>query len=384
MAVSSNVRIERSRLGTITRIGVGGQGVVHAAPALRMQYASALVYKEYKPQVISGLDVAVLESMPAYLETLQFSDGMELLSMSAWPCRLVEDGGAVRGFVMPAIPSEFFLDIKKASGIQRSTGEFQHLLNGESFLFRRQIPLTDRHRYELLADTARGLAVFHRHGIAVGDLSPKNLLFSLTPHTKVFFIDCDAMRFRGRSVVPQLETPGWEVRTANPGEELGTAASDSYKLALLALRLFASDQSTRDPNRLPSSVPKTIRDLVGEGLSRLPSARPAPDAWVQPLLTAASSASTAPPKARQPMAPPAFAPARPAPRRPVPPTTARAPIVATPTHRPTAAPSPVSYIPPTGWWRRRSGAVKFATVAAAVAVVVAGAAAFLGAGGSGD
>ena len=303
------VRLDRARLGSITRLGVGGQGVVYAAPSLRMQYASALVYKEYKTLVIPDLDVSVLEAMPAYLETLQFADGMELLSLSAWPCRLVEEAGAVRGFVMPAIPNEFFMDLKKASGVQRGIGEFQHLLNGDSFLVRRQIPLTDRHRFELLSDVARGLAVFHRHSVAVGDLSPKNLLFSLAPHAKVFFIDCDAMRFQGRSVVPQLETPEWEVRAINPREELGTPSSDTYKLALLALRLFAGDQSTRDLSRLPTSVPKDIRRLIAQGLDRSPSARPNPNEWTQPLQTAAANASTVPPAlpsavSRAPKSPP--------------------------------------------------------------------------------
>ena len=59
-------------------------------------------------------------------------------------------GGAVKGFVMPAIPDEFFTTMNKASGPARTVGEFQHLLNGDGFLARRQIPLSDRHRYELL------------------------------------------------------------------------------------------------------------------------------------------------------------------------------------------------------------------------------------------
>ena len=85
--------------------------------------------------------------------------------------------------------------------------------------------------------------VFHRHGVAVGDLSPKNLLFSLGPPVKVYFVDCDGMRL-GRSVLPQVETPDSAVRDVNRTEELATPASDSYKLALLTLRLFAGDQST--------------------------------------------------------------------------------------------------------------------------------------------
>lgn len=167
-------------LGALTLIDAGGtQGAVFAVPQLRMQLAPhGLVFKRYKPAASESLDVAVLESMPSYLESLPFTEGMELLSLAAWPCRLVDQGGAVIGFVMPHIPDEFFMQMSKASGMSRERAEFQHLLNPESFLARRQIKVTDRLRYELLRETARALAVFHRHGIAVGDLSPKNLLYS--------------------------------------------------------------------------------------------------------------------------------------------------------------------------------------------------------------
>src|ERR1051326_4148511 len=244
-------------LGSLTRLAAGGQGVVCRAPGVRMQYAASLVFKQYKPGVAGSLDAAVLESMPAYLESLPFAEGMELLSLAAWPCRLVGAGGRVAGFVMPAIPDGFFVQMRKSSGVSLEAAEFQHLLNDESFLARRQIGLTDRRRYELLREAARALSVFHRHGIAVGDLSPKNLLFAYQPEPAVYFIDCDAMRFHGRSVMPQVETPGWEVRAVSPHEELATSGSDAYKLGLLALRLVAGSQDARDPARLPRTDRKS-------------------------------------------------------------------------------------------------------------------------------
>ena len=290
------VRLDAGGLGSLRRLAAGGQGEVFLAPALRMQYASSLVFKRYLPGVVGSLDVGVLESMPGYLESLPFADGMELLSLAAWPCRLVEDGGRVAGFVMPAIPDAFHVQMRKSSGPSRELAEFQHLLNDESFLARRQIALSDRRRYELLREAARALGVFDRHGIAVGDLSPKNMLFAFAPQPAVYFIDCDAMRFQGRSVTPQMETPGWEVRAVNPGEELATAASDSYKLGLLALRLLAGSQDTRDPSRLPRSVPADVRKLVTTALSTSPAARPAPADWITPLGAAIATASTQMPK----------------------------------------------------------------------------------------
>jgi serine/threonine protein kinase len=283
-------------LGSLTRLAAGGQGVVFRAPGVHMQYAASLVFKRYKPEVAGSLDATVLESMPAYLESLPFSEGIELLSLTAWPCRLVDAGGTVAGFVMPAIPDRFFMQMRKSSGVSREAAEFQHLLNDENFLARRQLGLTDRLRYELLREAARALSVFHRHGIAVGDLSPKNLLFAYHPEPAVYFIDCDAMRFRGRSVMPQVETPGWEVRAVSPHEELATIGSDAYKLGLLALRLLTGAQDGRDPARLPRTVPAPVRQLITAALSTDPARRPRPADWITPLDTAATAASTQPPQ----------------------------------------------------------------------------------------
>ena len=115
---------------------------------------------------------------------------------------------ASTGFVMPAIPDEFFIPLKTVKGVSNTAAEFQHLLNHSSVLAARGIDIDDAQRYSLLREVASGLAFLHKHGVCVGDISPKNLLFSLTPHAAVYFIDCDAMRINGVSALPQMETPG--------------------------------------------------------------------------------------------------------------------------------------------------------------------------------
>ncbi|MFC4126251.1 hypothetical protein [Nocardia rhizosphaerae] len=298
-------RLKRGRLGVTTKLAAGGQGVVYLAPRAQMPHARAMVFKEYKAQVLPSVRVDVLEEMPAYLESLPGVDGMELLNRAAWPCRLVEEDHSttVVGFVMPSIPGEFFIDMTMTSSVQRKTAEFQHLLNDDVFLAKRGIPLSDRYRYELLSDAAAALALLHRHDIAVGDMSPKNLLFSLRPRRQVYFIDCDAMRLCSRSVTDQVETPDWEVVTAHPGEELATAQSDAYKFGLLTLRLLAGDQATRDPSKLPAAVPGPVRQLVHAAVSAPAGQRPAPADWIQAFDDAATAAGT-----RAPVAPARRAP----------------------------------------------------------------------------
>ena len=265
-------------------LGRGGQGRVYAAPGLRMQYADQMVFKRYSPQTVGQLDVAALDAMPAYLESLPLSRALQVLGLTAWPCRLVEDErGAVCGFVMPAAPDRFIGQLRLPSG-KTTTGpqEFQRLLNSATWLANRGISLTRQDRLGLIAAMAAGLERLHEHDIGVGDLSPTNVLFSLEPEPDVYFLDCDAMLLKGRSPLKQVETPGWKVRELNPSEPLGTPQSDSYKLGLLALRLLTGTQDARRPHQLPADTPRRLQQLITDSLNTNPSKRPTLAEWTRP------------------------------------------------------------------------------------------------------
>jgi hypothetical protein len=100
-------------------------------------------------------------------------------------------------------------------------------------------------------------------------------MFSLNPPA-VYFIDCDAMRVNGTSVLPQAETPNW---WTPDGEEKATPQTDTYKLGLLALRLFGGEQHLKNPDSLPYSTPPLLRQLIADTLTREPTKRPPPIAW---------------------------------------------------------------------------------------------------------
>ena len=269
--------IERDRLGALTKIGQGGQGVVYGAPNVKTKFAASMVYKEYKAATLAEIDFTALAAMPALVEeSLSYADGERMVSVAAWPCAIVADADGSTGFVMPAIPQEFFISLATVKGVSTSTAEFQHLLNHSSVLAARGITVDDAQRYSLLREVASGLAFLHKHGVCVGDISPKNLLFSLTPHEAVYFIDCDAMRINGVSALTQVETPGW---TVPAGEDLATIYSDTYKLGLLGLRLLAGDHDTTNPAHLPSTTPGLLRQIITETLTRQPQSRPLPEAW---------------------------------------------------------------------------------------------------------
>ncbi len=269
--------IPHDKLGVLAKIGQGGQGVVYRAPNVKTKFASSMVYKEYKAKARNGIDFTALAAMPALVErSLPYAEAETLISIAAWPCAVVEDGTAPKGFVMPAIPDRFYIPLTTVKGTTNTTAEFQHLLNHPAVLQARGIDIDDTRRYVLLREVASALTFLHRHGVCVGDISPKNLLFCLAPHEGVYFIDCDAMRINTVSALPQVETPGWN---APSGEELATIYTDTYKLGLLAVRLLAGDQSTTDPQHLPATTPPLLRQVITDTLNNQPQRRPLPEAW---------------------------------------------------------------------------------------------------------
>ena len=293
--------IARDALGTLTKLGQGGQGIVYQAPKAKTKFADAMVFKEYKPHARGDVSFDALSAMPTLVEdTLLYHDGQGLVSISAWPCALVETATGPTGFVMPAIPDSFYVDLTTVKGISRTTAEFQHLLNPRSVLTARGITITDEQRYQLLREVAKALAFLHRNGVCVGDISPKNLLFSLNPRPAVYFIDCDAMRVNGVSALPQMETPEWEVPA---GEELATIHSDTYKLGLLALRLLIGDQHTKNSQQLPSTTPKLLRQLITDTLTNEPHRRPLPEAWTSLLGHVIEETQDRPPAPQTPTQP---------------------------------------------------------------------------------
>ncbi|OJF10071.1 hypothetical protein [Couchioplanes caeruleus] len=272
--------VDKSALRALTEIGKGGQGRVWATDSVRINQTWSAVYKEYDASVLAGVDVQLLATMVAFVPALDPASGRWLCEQAAWPAALVQDNGTVRGFLMRRLPADFEMLLPQRDGsCQRKPSGLQFLLNPDEYLAKMAIPIDDRKRLLLLRNLAETLERFHRLGIVVGDLSPNNLMFQLSPAPRCFFIDCDAMRLHGASVLRQAETPDWEV----PGnEELGTAASDAYKFGLLAIRLFARDQSARDAWALNAVSPQLGR-LAVRSQAVDPDHRPAPAEWIPVL-----------------------------------------------------------------------------------------------------
>ena len=277
-------------------LGRGGQGSVwevlnaswDAAPSGGV--VEGLVLKRYRPAALGSVDAAVLESMLRFWEGLGERDRVRLLGWVAWPLETAGSDGVLEGFVMPQVPDAFYFERRLASeASRREMAAVEFLLNDAGYLRRAGIAVDGSQRCAILADLAEGLAFLHERGVVVGDVSPKNALWSTEPACRAFLIDADSMAVPGRSAAAhRVETPDW---AAPDGVDAGGAADDVFKLGLMALRVLTGTQTGRDPRALGADL-SDIGSLVEASLAADPRDRPSASEWIRPLSGAATAGVT--------------------------------------------------------------------------------------------
>lgn len=209
------------------------------------------LYKEYRrPVDLGSLEALVEWGRPGRLA----AERLERVRRStAWPsATVVADGagpGAAVGLLMPRAPRRF--SVRHRDGVAR--------LATLSYLtadpVRRSAaygvalpPQGDVQRLGLVYALARLLEVFGEAAVPVGhgDLSAKNVLWSLQRGPEVFVLDCDNGEcFDPAGVVPDAPprrramTPNWDDPSVPAGGNPGPAA-DRYSLALIFLRIVGA------------------------------------------------------------------------------------------------------------------------------------------------
>lgn len=283
MTTTSVPRVDISSLSLNQDLGSGGQGRVAAVDGFKVHGSWPAAVKIYAKDHQRNADASVLETMVALPRQLSGADRDFLLDNTAWPAVMAEDDGAVCGFLMRSVPADFYFDFQyRTMGRQRKLADVAFLLNSDAYVLDAGIVVDDRQRLLLLKNVATLLTRLHALDIVVGDVSPKNLLFKLDPLPRCFLIDCDASQLGGQTVLAQVETPDWE---APAGETKATTATDAYKFGLLAVRLFARDQSARDVSAL-TAVSAELGQLATRAVQSDPRSRPSPEDWT-PALDAA-------------------------------------------------------------------------------------------------
>jgi len=276
------VEISDLKLGAV--LGSGGQGQVVAIDNYQIDGKWSAALKTYKTSV----NFNILEKIATFPDRLDVSDRNWLMGVSSWPWAIAMENGVARGFVMRLVPSVYqfnFMTIGQGGRARLSAVEF--LLNSDRYVGSSGLKVTQVDRLRLLGSLAETMSRLHALGIVIGDLSPKNLLFHPGTYSSCFIIDCDAIALDGESALRQVDTPDWEV----PESEIkGTESTDSYKFGLLAIRLFARDQSSHDTTPISVCSPEMGR-LATLSQDHNPAARPSPGSWISPLKSAVLYAS---------------------------------------------------------------------------------------------
>jgi hypothetical protein len=118
----------------------------------------------------------------------------------------------------------------------------------------------------LLLDLSRFFAHLHDQRVVVGDVSGRNILWTVRPEPMVFLIDCDGFRVEGeRAVTSSKQSPDWfDPHLAGDT----TLDSDRFKLATAIYRAYFSDAfgTPTDPKQSAGTHSSKILQLARRGV----------------------------------------------------------------------------------------------------------------------
>ncbi|WP_248965318.1 hypothetical protein [Sphaerisporangium perillae] len=258
-------------------LGSGGQGVVK-----RLRGPQQLVYKEYMPQA-GTVDGRALAEIVDFGRSLPATDQQTVLRQCAWPVARVVAGNRVTGFLMPEVPRHFSATIGRAVRLV----ELQYLLYKPGQAWRNLYQPSIQQRLHIAMRATELVELLHKHGIVLGDISYRNLLWQPAEPHGVFLLDCDGFRRQGREpVLRQAHTPDWnDPYQPRTGPDLDT---DRYKLALLIGRVLSRNAHVRpgdDLKLLPGLDPNVARQVAEMfALAARPyGQRPIAAEWLQSL-----------------------------------------------------------------------------------------------------
>jgi hypothetical protein len=234
------VGLEELRVGTL--LAEGGEGRVYQLP--RQPH---LVYKSYA-RAVAG---SHLDDLVAWPTTLGDDRSRACVRQaSAWPTSVVTgERGEPIGILMPRAPRRFSVRHRdghsRLASLSYLTSDPAH----RAVAYGLELPpAASPERVALAYALARLLAAFEsgEPSVGHGDLSTKNVLWSLQRGPEVFVLDCDnCERFSsdGRPLDPgerrRAMTPNWN-DPAVPAGQNPSHTTDRYSLALMFLRVVGA------------------------------------------------------------------------------------------------------------------------------------------------
>jgi hypothetical protein len=256
----NQVLLTELRLGEL--LAEGGEGRVFEVAAAANSSAPALpamVYKQLRhPLPLSAL--SPLCDLPDMVAARDEGVCRRALSSSAWPAAAVveeRDAGVALGALMPRAPAQFWLRHRDGPSRLATLSYLAGDPDRMAVAYGVTVPPPGApERVALVYALARLLDAW-QGGVGPlvvhGDLSAKNVLWSLQPAPAVYVLDCDgAVIGEGHGTVEGTETgdlcprrplrattPNWDDPALPPGRR-PNAASDRYVLGLAFLRLVGA------------------------------------------------------------------------------------------------------------------------------------------------
>lgn len=247
------------RLGPL--LAEGGEGKVYevlAPPAAAAQPGRDLVFKQLRqPVPLSGL--VGLAQFPLLLNESDAGMGARTVSSSAWPSAAVAVAPAstqmAAGTLMPRAPEPFWIRHKDGKARLATLSYLACDPDRIAFAYGVQVPSAgDPGRVALVYALSRLLESWEADGAPLhavhGDLSAKNVLWSLEPAPAVYVLDCDGAALTPTPLAPpgpldqgvakpRATTPNWDDPALSPGAA-PEEPTDRYALGLAFLRVVGA------------------------------------------------------------------------------------------------------------------------------------------------
>jgi hypothetical protein len=303
----ATLELERSSLAVGTMLAEGGEGRVH-----ELADHPETVFKAYR-QSVTAEPLRALVDWPSELAAAHPDLATRVRAASAWPSAVVLEPTTRRaaGLLMARAPHRFWVRHRdgglRLSSLSYLTADPRQ--RAAAYGLELPTPMSPERlglAYALarLIEAFEGCVPFASHG----DLSAKNVLWSLERGPEVFVIDCDnAELYAHPAAEPATDrrrasTPNWDDPAVAAGSNPGPF-SDRYSLALIFLRIagaahfpIQARQRRGEAVSIDFEVPGDVRHLRTTSraapLWRLaawgidvsqPSARPPARAWASVL-----------------------------------------------------------------------------------------------------
>jgi hypothetical protein len=286
----SQVPLASPRVGAL--LAEGGEGRVFEVVGGAGLGSGRFVYKELRqPRPLMSL--APLVAFPSALAAAEQELASRVVSSSAWPTALVvgdgpaHEGSAplVLGTVMPRAPDGFWLRHRDGTARLASLSYLAGDPDRIAVAYGVQVPAPGTAgRLGVVYALARLLEAWQSEKgparVIHGDLSARNVLWSLVPAPAVYVLDCDGANLSpgaglssadGAAADSHLRatTPNWDDPALPPGSA-PTEGSDRYALGLAFLRVVGAAhfplqarQRTNEHVDVDLELPRTWRKLPG-------------------------------------------------------------------------------------------------------------------------